>query len=60
MFFVSLESSQGRQVHPLGFMVFGLAVQKFLNITENYGGIKMCLGCCWKDLDEKDLMEFIW
>jgi hypothetical protein len=20
----------------------------------------MCLWCCWKDLDEQDLMEFIW
>jgi hypothetical protein len=20
----------------------------------------MCLWCCWEDLDEQDLMEFIW
>jgi hypothetical protein len=20
----------------------------------------MCLWCCWKDLDEQDLWEFIW
>jgi hypothetical protein len=54
-----------------GSMMFGLAVQKFLNIewflhwklnnivAENFGGIEMCLWCCWKDLDEQDLMEFI-
>jgi len=23
-------------------------------------GIGMCFWCCWKDLDEQDLMEFIW
>jgi hypothetical protein len=23
-------------------------------------GIGMCLGCCWKDLDEQDLMGIIW
>jgi hypothetical protein len=32
MFLLSLESSQGGGVHGLGFMTFGLAVQKFLNI----------------------------
>jgi len=31
-FLVSLESSQGGGVHRLGFMVFGLVVEKFLNI----------------------------
>jgi hypothetical protein len=31
-FMVSLESSQQGWVHWLGFMVFGLAMQKFLNI----------------------------
>jgi hypothetical protein len=31
-FLVSLESSEGEGVHQLGSMVFGLAVQKFLNI----------------------------
>ncbi len=23
-------------------------------IAENFGGIGMCLWCCWKDLDEQD------
>jgi hypothetical protein len=32
VFLVSLESSQGGRVHQLGFMAFGLVVQKFLNI----------------------------
>jgi hypothetical protein len=32
MFLVSLESSGGGRVHQLGFMAFGLAMQKFLNI----------------------------
>ncbi len=32
VFLVSLESSQGGGVHWLGFIAFGLAVQKFLNI----------------------------
>jgi hypothetical protein len=32
MFLVSLESSQGGGVHWLGFMAFGLEVQKFMNI----------------------------
>jgi hypothetical protein len=32
VFLVSLESSQGGGVHGLGFMAFGLVVQKFLNI----------------------------
>jgi hypothetical protein len=31
-FFVSLESSQRAGVHRFGFMAFGLALQKFLNI----------------------------
>ncbi len=25
-----------------------------------FGGIGMCLWCCWQDLDEQDLIEFIW
>jgi hypothetical protein len=29
-------------------------------VAENFGGIGMCLWCRWKDLDEQDLMEFIW
>ncbi len=32
VFLVSLESSQRGGVHGLGFMTFGLVVQKFLNI----------------------------
>jgi hypothetical protein len=32
LFLVSLESSREGGVHWLGFMAFGLAVQKFLNI----------------------------
>jgi len=32
VFLVSFESSSGGGVHWFGFMVFGLAVQKFLNI----------------------------
>jgi hypothetical protein len=61
-------------VHWLGFMVFGRLVQKFLvywmisslkiklNLSWIFllGRIGMCLWCFWKDLDEQDLMEFIW
>jgi hypothetical protein len=69
---VALESSPGGGVHGLGSMMFGLVVQKFLNnewflrwklnkiVVENFAGIGMWLWCCWKDLDEQDLMEFIW
>jgi hypothetical protein len=32
VFLVSLESSSARGVHGLGSMMFGLVVQKFLNI----------------------------
>jgi hypothetical protein len=32
VFLVSLQSSRQGGVHGLGFMTFGLAVQKFLNI----------------------------
>jgi hypothetical protein len=31
-----------------------------LNQAENLEGIGMCLWCSWKDLDEQDLMGFIW
>jgi hypothetical protein len=31
-----------------------------LIIAENFKGIGMCFWCCWQDLDEQDLMEFIW
>ncbi len=30
------------------------------SMAENFGGIEMCFWCCWKDLDEQDLVEFIW
>jgi hypothetical protein len=60
----------GKALDKEGCMVFGsmtfeLSVQKFLNIKliswlKIFGEIGMCLGCCWKDLDEQDLMEFIW
>jgi hypothetical protein len=29
-------------------------------VAENFRGIEICLWCCWKYLDEHDLMEFIW
>jgi hypothetical protein len=32
VFMVSLKSPKGGGVHGLGFMAFGLVVQKFLNI----------------------------
>jgi hypothetical protein len=72
LFLVSLESSRWWGVHGLGSMAFGLAVQKFLNsewflhwklnkvVAGNFRGIGTCLWCWWKDLDEQDLMEFIW
>ncbi len=62
----SLESSRGGGVHQVGFMTFGLDLQKFLKIewnlhwklnwiiAENFKGIGMCLWCCWKDLDEQE------
>jgi hypothetical protein len=69
---VSLESSQWGGVHGLGPTTFRLPVQKFFNIewclhwnwnqivAENFGGSGMCFWCCRTDLDEQDLMEFIW
>jgi hypothetical protein len=72
VFLVSLESSWWGGVNGLGSMTFGLVVQKFLTIerflhwklnwigAENFRGIGMWLWCCWKGLDEQDLMEFIW
>ncbi len=72
-FLVSLESSRRGGVHWLGFMalfwthgakfleywmVFSLKIK--LNRSWKLRGIEMCLWCCWKDLDEQDLMEFIW
>jgi hypothetical protein len=29
-------------------------------VAENFGEIGMCLWCCWKEVAEQDLMEFIW
>jgi hypothetical protein len=29
-------------------------------VADYFGGIGMCLLCCWKGLDEQDLMEVIW
>jgi hypothetical protein len=29
-------------------------------VAENFGGIGMWLWHCWKDLDEQDLLKFIW
>jgi len=29
----------------------------FSHVNHNIG---MCIGCCWKVLDEQDLMGFIW
>ncbi len=67
MFLVPLESSPWG-VHGFGSMTTGLAVQKFLNVewffhwklkeivAENFRGTGMCIWCCWKDLDEQDLM----
>jgi len=61
---VSLESFWWGGVHGLGFMTFGLVVQKFLNIEwffhwklnyiiiEKFRGIGMFVWHCWKDLDE--------
>ncbi len=44
------------------FWTFGAKVLEYsINFfTEKFGEIGMCLGCCWKDLDEQEFMEFIW
>ncbi len=67
VFLVPFASSQQGGVHGLGSMTFGLAVQKFLNIKWffhwklncSWQFQRNCLWCCWKDLDEQDLMELI-
>jgi hypothetical protein len=41
-------------------MIFSLKIKLNQIIAENFRGIGMCLWCCWKDLDEQELMEFIW
>ncbi len=38
-------------------LLFNCSIQAWLNF---FGGIGMCLWCCWKDLDEQDFVEFIW
>jgi hypothetical protein len=57
-------------VHGLGSITFGHAVQffKILNdfsqffliIDEFFWRIGISLWFSWKDLDERDLMKFIW
>jgi hypothetical protein len=49
VFLVSLESSWRGGVHALGSMMFGLAVQKFLNI-EWFSSLKIKLNCSWEFL----------
>jgi len=68
---VSLESCQWVGVHWFGLRFFGAMVWKLLIIepfspwklnkieTENYIGIWRSSWCCWKALDESDLIEFI-
>jgi hypothetical protein len=36
-------------------MIFSLKIKKF--VAENFRGIGMCFWCCWKDIDEQDLMN---
>ncbi len=76
LFLVSLESSWRGGLHGLVasihdvwtcsakvleyWMISLLKIKLNQIVAENFGGIGMCLWCCWKDLDEQDLMEFIW
>jgi hypothetical protein len=39
-------------------MIFSLKT-KLKIVAEILGGIGMCLWCCWKGLDEQNLMVFI-
>jgi hypothetical protein len=41
------------------WMISSLKIKLNL-VTENFGRIGMCLWYRWKDLDEQDLMKFIW
>jgi hypothetical protein len=41
-------------------MISSLKIKLNLIVAENFGGTGMCLWCCLEDLDEQDLMEFIW
>jgi len=59
VFLVSLESSLSRRGASAwfhGIWTCGVEAQWKLNeiLVENFGGIGMCLWCCWKDLDEQD------
>jgi hypothetical protein len=40
------------------WMISSLKIK--LNRSWKFGGIGMWLWCCWKDLDEQDVMESIW
>jgi hypothetical protein len=42
-------------------MISSMKIKLNYILAENFRGIGMfvCLWCCWKDLDEQDLMEFI-
>jgi hypothetical protein len=68
---VSSESYQWVRMHWLGLRLFGAMVWKLLiieaflqwklntNKNENHIGIWGCSWCCWKAVDESDLIEFI-
>jgi hypothetical protein len=41
-------------------MISSLKIKlNYIIAEKKFSGIGMCLWCCWKDLDEQDLMEFI-
>jgi hypothetical protein len=40
-------------------MISSLKIKLNYIVAENFGGIGMCLWCCWKDFDEQDLMELL-
>jgi len=41
-------------------MISSLKIKLNQIVAENFRRIGMFLWCCWKDLDEQDLMEFTW
>jgi len=41
-------------------MISSLKIKVNHTLAEIFRGIGMCLWCCWKELDEEDLMEFTW
>jgi hypothetical protein len=41
-------------------MISSLKIKLNCVLADYFGGIGMCLWCCWKDLDEQEIMEFIW